>query len=85
MAKKAQLPKSPPPKGTAQTKKPASSNARWVLLALIIGVVLLAAGVIMLQARSATPDIASVPRVGEGLGWGPVDAPVQIVEYSDFG
>ena len=86
MAKKAQLPKSPPPKGAGTAKKKSSSNSRMILLALIAGVVILAIGVILLQVNSARkPAVAAVATVGEGTGWGPADAPVKIVDFSDFG
>jgi hypothetical protein len=57
-----------------------------ILLALIAGVVILATGVILLQVNSAKkPVIPAVTTVGEGTGWGPLDAPVKVTEYSDFG
>ncbi|MGC8781991.1 MAG: thioredoxin domain-containing protein, partial [Anaerolineae bacterium] len=85
MAKRAQM-----PKGSGASLK-ASSAARRpggsaVVLWVVIGaVVLVVIGVILLQMQSMNRPVATSGVVTEGTSWGPADAPVKIVEYSDFG
>lgn len=83
MAKKAQLPKTPPPGAKSQAKA-ASNNSRWLILGLIGAVVVLALGLILLQGQSTQKPVEVTTRVGEGSSWGPADAPVVIQDYSDF-
>jgi hypothetical protein len=85
MAKKAQLPKAPPPGTKPPARVTRANNTRIIVLALIAGVLILAVGVILLQARSARRPIEVSGRVGEGTSWGPANAPVVIDDYSDFG
>jgi hypothetical protein len=85
MAKKAQLPKSPPAGTKPSARAARSSNSRYIVLALIAGVLILALGVILLQVRSNRQPVEVAGRVGEGTSWGPADAPVVIEDYSDFG
>ena len=84
MAKRAQMPKSGVPKGGRVAPAP-SSASRWLLVGVIAAVVILAAGLILLATSSARKPIETTGRVSEGLSWGPADAKVTIVEYSDFG
>lgn len=55
------------------------------MLGVIAAVVVVAAGVIWLAVQAAQAPITATDRVGEGAAWGPTGAPVQIVDYSDFG
>jgi protein-disulfide isomerase len=84
MAKKAQM-----PKGGIRRKVQAapkrSVGSTWVLWAVIAAVVLAVIGVIILQAQSVRRPIETTKRIGEGAAWGPADAPVKIIEYSNFG
>ena len=80
----------PPPAGAVANREDTGMRptalAAILSVALIAGVVILATGVILLQANSARqPAAPAVATVGEGTGWGPVDAPVKISEFSDFG
>lgn len=56
-----------------------------LLIGVIAAVALVAVGVILLANQASQPAIEATTRVGEGTAWGPEDAPVQIVDYSDFG
>jgi protein-disulfide isomerase len=91
MAKKAQLPKQAaattagPSAKKAPSKKAKRRSSSVLLLAVIAAVILVAAGVIVLAARANQKPIEVTNRVGEGTGWGPADAAVQIVQYSDYG
>jgi protein-disulfide isomerase len=63
------------------------SNSNRTLVWLIIGgVVVIFAGIVLLNWQSlfGTQATAS-PQVSEGTSWGPASAPVKIVEYSNFG
>ena len=87
MAKRTQLPKGT---GRGRTKQAAAPVARSInsriLLLIVIGVVVLvAAGIVLLQIQSLSrsPEVAG--SVGEWTTWGPASAPVQIIEYSNFG
>ena len=86
MAKQTQKPKSAysaPRKPQPAPKKKGLSPA--VLLGIIAGAVLVVAGIILLANRAANPPLTTTNRVGEGAAWGPVGAPVTIIDYSDFG
>lgn len=87
MAKRTQLPKGGI--SAAAAKSPAKSKRaplpRGMLLGVIAAVVVLAAGLIWLAVQSSQRPAVSTPRVGEGAAWGPADAPVKIVNFSDFG
>jgi protein-disulfide isomerase len=84
MAKKAQL-----PKGGARRKVQSAaarkSSTQWILWAVIGAVVLVMVGVILLQSQALRKPVETTNRTGEGATWGPVDAKVKIIEYSDFG
>lgn len=95
MAKRAQTPKAPatrPPgatrpagqrSGKAAPKKSPVSPA--LLIGIIAAVALVAVGVIVLATNAAKPAIEATERVGEGTAWGPENAPVTVIDYSDFG
>lgn len=87
MAKRTQLPKSG--KGGTMPRPPAKSRTQsvppWMLLGLIAGVVVVAIGLIGLAVQATQRPVVSTGRTGEGTSWGPADAPVRIVDYSDFG
>lgn len=86
MPKRAQLPKTvsgSAGKTRAGTRKQAGSP---VLLWVIIGAVaLVVVGVVILQMQSFNKPAVASSRVSEGTAWGPVGAPVRVVQYSDFG
>jgi protein-disulfide isomerase len=85
MAKRAQLPKASPKstgaKGAAQRRlSPA------VLLAVAVAAVaIVIVGIVLLQGQMARKPVAVAGVVGEGTSWGPQNAKVQIIAYSDFG
>jgi len=86
MAKQPQKPKSAysaPRKPQPAPKKSKLSPA--VLLGIIAAAVLVVAGIIILATRAANAPLTATNRVGEGAAWGPVGAPVTIIDYSDFG
>lgn len=86
VTKQASKPKSAysaPRKVKPAPKKSALSPA--VLLIVIAGVVLVAAGIVVLATRANSAPVTATSRVGEGSAWGPVDAPVKVTVYSDFG
>lgn len=76
-----------PPARKPQTAKraPVRKGSQGMLLGIVIGVVVLAAALIIYAISSANRPIAATDRVGEGAAWGPVGAPVLIEDYSDFG
>ncbi|MCU0500796.1 MAG: DsbA family protein [Anaerolineae bacterium] len=86
MAKRSQMPKT---SGSSSGKSAAAGGKRagspLVLWAVIGAVAVIVVGVILLQVRSMDKPVATSGRVTEGSSWGPTDAPVKIVEYSDFG
>jgi protein-disulfide isomerase len=86
MAKQAQKPKSAysaPRHGKPAPKKSSLSPA--VLLIVIGAAILVVAGIVVLATQANNRPIAATNRVGEGATWGPADAPVRIIAYSDFG
>ncbi len=86
MAKQAQKPKSAyaaPRKGKPAPKKSTLSPA--VLLGVIAAVVLVVAGIILMASRAANAPLTATGRVGEGAAWGPENAAVKILDFSDFG
>jgi len=87
MAKRTQLPKGA---GSGRPKQAAASAVRptdsRILLLIVIGaVVLVAAGIVWLQVQSLRRPPEAAGSVGERTTWGPTSAPVQIIEYSNFG
>jgi len=86
MAKRTQMPKSagaPLGKARAGAKKQAGSPV--VLWGIIGAVALILVVVVVLQVQAVNRPVITSGVVSEGTGWGPADAPVKIVEYSDFG
>jgi protein-disulfide isomerase len=86
MAKQPQKPKSAysaPRKSQPAPKKSKLSPA--LLLGVIAATVLVVAGIIILATRAASAPLQATNRVGEGAAWGPNDAPVTVVDYSDYG
>ncbi|MCU0507671.1 MAG: DsbA family protein [Anaerolineae bacterium] len=86
MAKQPQKPKSAysaPRKPQPAPKKSKLSPA--LLIGIIGAVVLVFAGIILLANRAANAPLTATNRVGEGTAWGPVDAPVTVIDYSDYG
>jgi len=56
-----------------------------VLWAVIGAVVLILVAVILLQMQAMNRPVQTSGVISAGMGWGPEDAPVKIIEYSDFG
>lgn len=82
MAKRAQMPKSA---GTARTTAKKQVGSPVVLWGIIGAVALVLVVVIVLQVQAVNRPITTSGVVSEGTSWGPANAPVKIVEYSDFG
>ncbi len=86
MAKRTQMPKSAGSgQGKARTAAKKQTGSPVVLWAVIGAVAVVLVGVILLQVQSMNKPITTSGLLTEGTGWGPVNAPVKIVEYSDFG
>lgn len=86
MAKRSQMPK-PASSGSGKSaaaggKRAGSPVVLWVAIGAVAVIVV---GVILFQAQSMNKPVATSGRVTEGASWGPANAPVKIVEYSDFG
>jgi len=89
MAKRVQLPKD---MGKSRQTKSATrqfNSTRWFLWSVIGAIVLVVAGIVILQAQSLRQPIGPVEVSGKtdigGAAWGPENATVKIVEYSNFG
>jgi len=84
MAKRSQMPKTSNPNksGTAGRKRAGSPVVLWVVIGAVAVIVV---GIILLQVQSMNKPVTTSGRITEGTAWGPVDAPVKIVEYADFG
>lgn len=86
MAKRTQMPKSAgAPLGKAKTRAKKQTGSPVVLWGIIGAVALILVVVIVLQVQAVNRPIVTSGVISEGTGWGPVNAPVKIVEYSDFG
>lgn len=86
MAKRSQLPKSSAgSQGAKSTSGSQGGNSRWLLLGVIAAVVVISAGLILFAIQANQKPIEATGRVGEGMAWGPADAKVMILEFSDFG
>ncbi|PKO22472.1 MAG: hypothetical protein CVU38_09255 [Chloroflexi bacterium HGW-Chloroflexi-1] len=83
MAKRAQLPKDARLARKAKGATRKSSNS-WLLFGVIAAVLVVVIGIVFLQMQFVRKPIEVSGRVGEGLAWGPSDATVQIVGYSNF-
>jgi protein-disulfide isomerase len=62
-----------------------SNNTGWVLWVVVGAVVLILVGVVVLQNQAMQRPVVNSNTISEGLTWGPANAPVTIVEYSNFG
>jgi protein-disulfide isomerase len=84
MAKRSQLPKqrSRPQAGTARAR---SQPSGLLLFGIVAAVVLVVIVVIVLQAQSVRQPVQITARPGEGTAWGPSQAKVTILGFSDFG
>lgn len=74
-----------------RARRSRSQRSSWVLPALIVGAVVVAAGLIWVVNRSSTPSLADVTvptpverPYADGKALGPADAPVLVEEFSDF-
>lgn len=85
MGKRAQLPKSGTGSGSTKRSARGSSTSRWLLLGVIAAIAVLTVGLVLLAAQAARAPVEATGRVGEGAVWGPVDAPVKILAFSDYG
>lgn len=85
MAKRSQLPKSSGSKGNQSSAGSGGANSRWLLLGVIAAVVVVAVGLIWYAIQAAQSPIEATDRAGEGMAWGPTDAAVTILDFSDFG
>lgn len=73
-------------KGQRAGKRGKGRSSSMILVWIIAGVVVLIAGVLLLNQQALTGGgVTGAPRIGQGTAWGPADAPVKIVEYSNFG
>jgi protein-disulfide isomerase len=57
----------------------------WLLFALVGGALVIVAGLILLNSRSLNQAPVASGKVSEGMTWGPANAPVKVVEFSNFG
>lgn len=71
-------------RGAARKAAP-RRGSQTLLLAVVVGVVLVAAAIIIFAINNAQAPLQSTNRVGDGTAWGPANAPVVIEEYSDYG
>jgi protein-disulfide isomerase len=87
MAKRTQMPKSAGvPQGKAKiAAKKKQAGSPIVLWGIIGAVALVLVVVIVLQVQAVNRPITTSGVISVGTGWGPADAPVKIVEYSDYG
>lgn len=85
MARRVQVPKSgaAPRKVAPKSNKAAGSTA--VLWGILGAAVLIVVGLIVLQSQLLNRPATVSGQIGEGSAWGPANAKVRIVEYSDFG
>jgi len=84
MAKRTQLPKTSATSSGSRSSG-ARGNSRWLLLGIIVAVVVVAVGLALFAIQAAQKPIEATDRVGEGMTWGPTDAAVTILNFSDFG
>ena len=85
MAKRARMPKSGPKAGAARGAPSRKRNPAVLLLVVVAAVVVVIIGIVLLQNQAARKPVELSGRTGEGSAWGPQDARVSIVAYSDFG
>lgn len=85
MAKRSQVSMPKPARAPAKVAPKKASNSRNLLLVVIGGVVVVAVGLVLLIMQTVNKPASATARVGEGTAWGPKDAIVTIVDFSDFG
>jgi protein-disulfide isomerase len=85
MAKRAQVPKSGPKAGAARNVPKRKRNPAVLLLVVVAAVLVVIIGIVLLQNQTARKPVEISGRTGVGTVWGPQDARVSIVAYSDFG
>ena len=85
MAKRAQMPRSGPKAGAARGVPKRKRNPAMLLLGIVAAVVVVIIGIVLLQNQTARKPVEISGRTGEGTAWGPQNARVSIVSYSDFG
>lgn len=88
MAKRVQLPKDMGKSRQAESVPRRSNSTQWFLVGVIGAIVLVVAGIVILQVQSLRPPVGPVEVSGKtaaGAAWGPENATVKIVEYSNFG
>lgn len=85
MAKRTQMPKKTASQRGKKALPQKSVPSRNLLLVLIAGVVVIAAGLVLLIIQTGRQSVSATNRLGEGTAWGPEGAPVSVIVYSDFG
>ena len=85
MARRAQMPRKTGQRQAKGAPAKGAAGSRMMLWVVIGAAVLIVAGLIALQGRSLSQTPVAQGVVGEGTAWGPADAPVKIVNYSNFG
>ena len=61
------------------------NDSRWLLFALVGAAIVIVVGLILLNSRALNQTPVASGQVSAGLSWGPADAPVRILEFSNFG
>jgi protein-disulfide isomerase len=72
----------PPGRPSAAKKR---NDRQWLLFALVGAAVVIVVGLILLNSRALNQTPVASGQVSLGLSWGPANAPVKIVEFSNFG
>jgi protein-disulfide isomerase len=85
MAKRAQMPRSVPKPTVSRGARTRRANPAVILLVMLAAVVVVIVGLVLLQNQTARKPVTISGRTGEGTSWGPKDAKVSIIAYSDFG
>jgi protein-disulfide isomerase len=85
MGKRAQMPRSAPRTTVAKGARAGKVNPAVLLLVMVAAVAVVIVGLILLQNQAARKSVVISGRTGEGTSWGPQDAKVSIIAYSDFG
>jgi protein-disulfide isomerase len=85
MAKRAQMPKAGPKAGAARGGPKRKRNPAVLLLVIAAAIVVIISGIVLLQNQTARKPVEVSGITGEGTTWGPQNAPVSIIAYSDFG
>ncbi len=61
------------------------NDSQWLLFALVGAAVVIVVGLILLNSRALNQTPVASGQISQGLSWGPADAPVKILEFSNFG